>query len=505
MNLSISTYLKALILPALLMTLSCHTSNEFSLKDQRPIQVFDKEPYFISFALDLAQIAGGKWWEGSDDFSMGRGGKKAIPFNFKREKLLKLAEHLSPFILRAGGSEADSIYYQFNDSKAKSNSSYFQTTLTKKIWNDLYQFSTKNGNKLLFTLNVGPGYRTEGVLDTAHLHHLFKFIKDSGQSVDYFELGNELNAFFLNYGFSNQVDEDQYAYEYRKVKAIMKTYFPNALLLGPANAWWPHLGEVFNQVAFSSEKLLSLLLNNSDKSKSADIDIFSWHYYPTQSKRCPIAINKSSEYSMRSYKTLNAIESIFFKIRKMTKTEENSLKVWLGESGPAQCGGEPGVSKSFSSALWWVDHVARVASSINEVLIRQTLSGSDYGIIDDKTLKVSHDYISTLIFKRLAITKALKFSSAPRGNYYFCSKDNALIQLMVNVFKKKKEVIVDDYFIDSNVLEIDEAVSRDLIDFVDKTSQIPVFGGQKLTANTYRQAPLSYTYIIGHKPHQYCL
>ena len=301
-----------------LFLFSCHhEESEFIIDDQRPIEVKIISPYFLSFALDLAQVAGGKWWEGSSDFSMGRCGRRATPFDFKRERLKNLASMLSPFILRVGGSEADSIYYSLTENKSIPKG--FQTTLTSSIWNDLYQFSRLNDGKLLFTLNIGPGYRKNRKLQFSHFHKLFSYIKESGHQVSYFELGNELNAFFLNYGFSGQITEKQYAFEFLEVKKIMKNYFPSAKLIGPANAWWPFMGEVFSSIAFSSRKLLTLLNN--------EIDIFTWHYYPTQSHRCPININKSTENSMLNHKTRSAINPIMKNIEENIKNFPFSINI----------------------------------------------------------------------------------------------------------------------------------------------------------------------------------
>ena len=81
--------------------------------------------------------------------------------------------------------------------------------------------------------------------------------------------------------------------------------------------------------------------------------------------------------------------------------------VWLGESGNAQCGGEPGVSDVFAGGFWWLDELGRMARHGEPFVVRQTLSGSSYGLIDDATLTPRPDYWTSVLWRRLMGTKVL--------------------------------------------------------------------------------------------------
>src|SRR5919201_613535 len=82
-------------------------------------------------------------------------------------------------------------------------------------------------------------------------------------------------------------------------------------------------------------------------------------------------------------------------------------EVWLGESGNAQCGGEPGVSDALAGTLWWVDQLGALARRGQRVVFRQTLVGSDYGLLDDQTLDPRPDYWASILWKRVMGTKVL--------------------------------------------------------------------------------------------------
>jgi heparanase 1 len=78
-----------------------------------------------------------------------------------------------------------------------------------------------------------------------------------------------------------------------------------------------------------------------------------------------------------------------------------AAQVWLGETGPAQCGGEPGLSDTFVSTFWWLDQLGSLARHGQRVQIRQDLVGSDYGLLRASDHSPNPDYWSSLLWKRL--------------------------------------------------------------------------------------------------------
>ena len=51
--------------------------------------------------------------------------------------------------------------------------------------------------------------------------------------------------------------------------------------------------------------------------------------------------------------------------------------VWLGETGNAQYGGEPGLSDAYLGGLWWLDQLGLMARLGQEVVVRQSCGCSD--------------------------------------------------------------------------------------------------------------------------------
>jgi hypothetical protein len=81
--------------------------------------------------------------------------------------------------------------------------------------------------------------------------------------------------------------------------------------------------------------------------------------------------------------------------------EASRAEVWLGETGSAQCGGQPGVSDAYVGGLWWLDELGRAARHGEGVVVRQALAGANYGLLDATTFAPRPDYWNTLLWHRL--------------------------------------------------------------------------------------------------------
>jgi heparanase 1 len=125
---------------------------------------------------------------------------------------------------------------------------------------------------------------------------------------------------------------------------------------------------------------------------------------------------------------------------------------WLGETGNAQCGGEPGVSDRFASSLWWVDELGLAARHGQSVAVRQTLAGSNYGLIDDATMEPNPDYWASVLWKRLMGSVVLAADAsgddASVRSYAHCTpeRDGGVSLLLVNLHADKPARVRVDGF-----------------------------------------------------------
>jgi heparanase 1 len=156
-------------------------------------------------------------------------------------------------------------------------------------------------------------------------------------------------------------------------------------------------------------------------------------------------------------------------------------EVWLDETSNAQCGGSPGVSDAFASSLWWLDELGKLARRGTPVVVRQALSGADYGLLAEPTLEPRPDYFASVLWRRVMGTRVLATVAAPRTlrAYAHCAAvgaapPGAVAVLLINLDTRPAAVAIDG--VGDGVRRL-WLVSADALD-----APVALLGGQPLVA-----------------------
>ena len=348
-------------------------------------EVAEVDERYLSVALDLGQVAGTQFWNPdgtSDDMET-----DVDPYDFDRSGLVTLADALAPALLRIGGTEADRLYYALDGAELDELPEGYETVLSADRVDGFGEFALETGMDLLFTLNAGPGPRNESGEWTEHqATALMRYVAEQGYPVVAWELGNEPNAWPLVFGES--VSSEQYGLDMITLAAARDEHSPGAQVLGPATAYWPVTGEFIEYLPGAVE------------AAGAALDVATWHYYPTQSDRCPAASRPAELETLVEPANLDEVLVWSGQVAQALADADSDAQMWLGETGSAQCGGQPGVSGRWATSFWWMDQLGLLATQNNKIMVRQTLSGSDYGLVNDDTLEPTPEYWLSLLFKR---------------------------------------------------------------------------------------------------------
>lgn len=397
------------------------TELSVSVVTDAAIAVVDEK--YLSVAIDMANVVGGAFWDPSTNTGP-MGTARVQPYDFSRPRLRKLAAALAPAFLRVGGTDADRTSYELaTDVRQGSKATW---NLSTKQWRSLNTFAQDVGFRVIFTLNAGHSARNEqGEWDPRTARALIEDATSHKYPVDVWEFGNELNVYPVLH--QQWLPPQSYSDDLQKVRWLLGEVSPKTRLAGPAVAFWPHIGE-------------GLPFLNSFMQVGGDlVDVVTWHYYPQQSFRCPVATNRAKSGRVLRPQELAEVDR-WAKYVEQTKLKHNShAELWLGETGGAQCGGEPELSDRFASSLWWVDQLGRIARRGQKVVVRQTLSGGDYGLVDETTLSPNPDYWASLLWRRTMGTHVLNtsvnVSDAPVQAYAHClqgSTSNGIAIALVN-------------------------------------------------------------------------
>jgi heparanase 1 len=120
---------------------------------------------------------------------------------------------------------------------------------------------------------------------------------------------------------------------------------------------------------------------------------------------------------------------------------------WLTETGHALYGGEPNVSDTFVSTLWWLDELGLLAREGVARVFRQSLIGANYGLLDEKTLEPRPDFYASFLWKRLMGTWVHTPPGTPpissKVRVYLHSEKGAIVSILtINIDKKNHADLV---------------------------------------------------------------
>jgi heparanase 1 len=328
----------------------------------------DVDERFLSYTLDTDKVV-----------SQG--------FEFDRARLLNLAAELSPAMLRIGGTKADRVYYDMSDTPLSQAPDPFTDVLNRTTWDAACDFAEALDLQMLFTVNAGPGPRdVEGLWTDVQARELIEYTVGRACPVAVWEFGNEPGAFGLEHGL--QIDGVEYAADFALFESAVTELDSSARVAAPAVAYWPIEGEVPKKI------LPEFIANAGDV-----VDIVTWHYYPQQSTSCPIG-SRVVNQPVPPLDWLETVEGWAAEVEGLRDANAPQAAVWLGETGHAQCGGEPGISNSFASSFWWLDQLGRIAARGQPIAMRQSLSGGSYNLVTDLELAPTPDYYASVLWKR---------------------------------------------------------------------------------------------------------
>src|SRR5262249_4361112 len=138
--------------------------------------------------------------------------------------------------------------------------------------------------QIAFTLNAGRGPRVAGAWTADNARSLVELATSRGDPVALWELGNEINLYLLQGG---DVPPATYAADLATARAMLDAVAPGQRLAGPSSAYWPRAGEI---VPYYAAALAA--------GATASLDVITWHYYPTQSERCPFVVLRALPKAM---------------------------------------------------------------------------------------------------------------------------------------------------------------------------------------------------------------
>jgi heparanase 1 len=367
------------------------------------------DPRFQSFNIEMVEVTGGRFWKPYADLAkstLDNGNQPAgmspslyeyrPPVDLSSPRLRKLAAALGPAYVRVSGTWANTSYFQESNAPAPAEPPKgFKGVLTRKEWKGVVDFANAVDAKIITSFAASAGARNaDGVWTPQQAEQLVDYTESLGSGIAGAEFMNE-PSFAEMGGAPKGYDAAAYGRDMGVFGAWAKAAAPGMLILGPgAVGEGVPLGPANNLHLLKSEDLLRA-------SDPKSLNVFSYHFYPGVSKRCSAADPTAATIREKALSadyldSTDKAEAFYAGLRDRFTPGK---PMWITETGEAACGGDPWAA-TFIDSFRYLDQLGSMAQRGVQIVAHNTLAASDYGLLDEKTVKPRPDYWSALLWRK---------------------------------------------------------------------------------------------------------
>ncbi len=385
---------------------------------------------FQSFNVEMVEVTGGRFWAPYRKPS-GAAVEAAVaapsvpgldptafrmrqPIDLSNPRLRKLAAALGPSYVRVSGTWANSTYFHDAETPAPATPPPgFGGILTRNQWRGVVDFARASDARIITSFAVSDGVRdSHGLWTPDQARKFAAFTKSAGGRIAAAELFNEPN--FAAIGSAPKgYDAAAYGRDFAVFKAFAKESLPEMLILGPGS-----VGEgALAPTGFSGLSTKDIL-----QATGRGVDGFSYHFYGGVSRRCGSmkGAPQTSPEAALSQEWLSRAdrETVFY--ANLRDVFEPGKPLWLTETGETACGGNPWAS-TFLDTFRYLNQLGTLAKRGVQVVAHNTLSASDYALIDEETLTPRPSYWGALAWRKLMGTTVLEAGPSPSPDVHLYS------------------------------------------------------------------------------------
>lgn len=375
---------------------------------------------YQSYNIEMIQVMGGEWWapyvQGSAPAAHKAGGFANAPMRYRPPtdladpRLRTLAAGLSPAYVRVSDAWANTVYFQDDDKPAAAPPPGFRAVMTRAQWHSVIDYTRALDARLMTSFSIGAGTRdAQGVWTPVEAAKLLAFFQRSGGEIAAAEFFNEPNLGVVS-GTPKNYDAAAYARDFKVFSAFVREAAPGMRLLGPGPVGedrpLPGLPK-----GLSTEDIL--------QATGPGLDGLSYHFYGAVSQRCAMfgpAFQTTPEAALTP-EWLFATDKLAAFYGGLRDRYEPGKPVWLSETAEAACGGNPW-SATFIDSFRYLNQLGTLARQGVQVVMHNTLAGSDYGLIDDVTLAPRPNYWSAVLWRKLMGARVLDASASQVPNLH---------------------------------------------------------------------------------------
>jgi hypothetical protein len=368
---------------------------------------------FQSYNVEMVEVTGGRFWKpyaaststpsarGADNAgNMPEGAKPDLyayrePIDLSNPRLRTLAAALAPAYMRVSGTWANTTYFAENDETPATPPNGFRAVLSRARWKGVIAFAHAVNAEIVTSMAISSGARdAAGRWQSDQARRLFAYTRSVGGRIAAAEFMNEPTLAAMG-GAPKGYDAAAYGRDFKAFVAFIRASEPDVMVLGPGS-----IGET--TATQSSADFIST--QDMLAASGPGIDAFSYHHYGALSQRC--APGQTTPEAALSEAWLASTGRTLAYYRSLRDELAPDKPIWLTETAETACGGNPWAS-TFLDTFRYLDQLGRLAKAGVQMVAHNTLAASDYGLLDEKTLRPRPNYWAALLWRRLMGTIVL--------------------------------------------------------------------------------------------------
>lgn len=394
-------------------------------------QIASVDPLYLSFNVEMVEITGGRFWAPYDDPSKELFAYRP-PLDLSNPRLRNLTKALAPAYMRVSGTWANSTYFDGSATPPSKPPAGFGSVLTAAQWDGVHDFAQDLDLQVVTSFAVSAGTRdASGAWTAEHARRWLQYTKAHGYRIAAAEFFNEATLAAVG-GLPKDYSAEDFARDLTEFKKLRAEEMPQMLLLGPSS-----VGEGAGKavmpfpIAPASEAMLT--------ATGPAFDAFAYHFYPALSQRCAFAqagLTRSEDALTKPFLQSAADNTDFY--GNLRDRLLPNAPLWLTETGGAACGGNPW-SAAFLDTFRFVEQMGDLARRGVQVYMHNTLSASDYALIDERDYTPRPNYWAAVLWRQTMGERVLDIPlPAAQENldiYAHCRRgghDGAVTLLLVN-------------------------------------------------------------------------
>jgi hypothetical protein len=334
--------------------------------------------------------------------------------------------------MRVSGTWANSTYFDDSPSPLAKPPAGYGSVLTAAQWDGVNEFARDLDLKVATSFAVSAGTRdVQGAWTPENARRWLRYTKAHGYRIAAVEFFNEATLAAVG-GLPKAYSGADFARDLAVFKQLRAEEMPEMLLLGPSS-----VGEGAGEsvipfpLAPSSEAMLA--------ATGPAFDGFAYHFYPALSQRCAFAkagLTRAENALTRPFLQSAAANTDFY--ATLRDRHLPNAPLWLTETGGAACGGNPW-NAAFLDTFRFVVQLGDLARRGVQVYMHNTLSASDYALIDERDFTPRPNYWAAVLWRQTMGERVLDVplvdTNESVDTYAHCQRnqrDGAATLLLVN-------------------------------------------------------------------------